>query len=224
MNTQQALINRSKLGSGQEPSNKQRRTFLRGSLAALLASPLLASPRRVMAKETKTDAPNEFFILLLAGVYQPVPLNHGPKNNLGLSAPVNLNDGSYIVTRIYPVFGIGNEGSAGEDKGIGNFYVQFPAGNLCAYDLPGGAIAMQFQPHLATDREGFNNWVPFSDGGVGTYLEGTFELDILQATGVYQAFQGGHNHMVDRLHQLGASSNGPFDEFCFCNISQYQFP
>jgi hypothetical protein len=43
----------------------------------------------------------------------------------------------------------------------------------------------------------------------------------VEATGVYRAFQGGHNHMVDRLHQL---ANGEFNEFCFCNISQYQFP
>jgi hypothetical protein len=30
------------------------------------------------------------------------------------------------------------------------------------------------------------------------------------------------NHWVDRLHQPGA--NGPFSEFCFCNISQSQYP
>ena len=91
MITKQSLINRSKLGGGQEPSNKQRRTFIGGAAAALLASPLLAPLQRVMAKQT--DKPNDPFILLLAGVYQPVV--HGP--NLGLSA-VNLNDGSYSVT------------------------------------------------------------------------------------------------------------------------------
>ena len=68
---------------------------------------------------------------------------------------------------------------------------------------------------------GFNGFVPFPDGTGGFYLEGTFELVILEATGLYRAFQGGHNHMVDRLHQ---QSNGAFDEFCFCNITQYQFP
>jgi hypothetical protein len=70
---------------------------------------------------------------------------------------------------------------------------------------------------------GFNNFssLPFPDGQGGSYLEGTFELVILEATGIYQAFQGGHNHMVDRLHQL---PNNDLDEFCFCNISQYQFP
>jgi hypothetical protein len=218
MITNQALIGRSNLGGGQEPSDKQRRTFLRGSLAALLASPLLASPRPAMA--TPTDAPNDPFILLLTGVYQPV--THGP--NLGLSA-VNLNDGSYAVTRIYPVFGIGNGDSAGQDKGIGNFYVQFKVpvnAFLCAYQLPGGAIAMQFDSIPAGAPPGYNGFAtPISDGMGGQYLEGTFELEILQATGVYQAFQGGHNHMVDRLHQL---ADGSFDEFCFCNISQYPFP
>jgi hypothetical protein len=156
----------------------------------------------VMAEET--DAPNDPFILLLAGVYQPV--THGP--NLGLSS-VNLNDGSYRVTRIYPVFGIGNEeGSTDQDNAIGNFYL----GNSVAYQLPRGAIKMRF------DSGGFT---PHSDGMGGTYLEGTFELTILEATGIYRAFQGGHNHMVDRLHKL---ANGQLDEYCFCVISTYQFP
>ena len=105
-------------------------------------------------------------------------------------------------------------------KAIGTFYVQF-AGNLCAYDLPGGAIAMSFNSVPAGAPPGFNAFVPFPDGHNGFFLEGTFELMIIEATGVYGAFQGGHNHMVDKLHQL---ANGQFDEFCFCNISQYQFP
>jgi hypothetical protein len=99
------LINENKLGSRQEPSNKQRRTFIGGTLAALAASPLLAIPRRAMAEQM--DTPSDPFILLLTGVYQPVPVGGGP--NLGLSA-VNLGDGSYSVTKIYPIFGIGNEG------------------------------------------------------------------------------------------------------------------
>jgi hypothetical protein len=216
MTTNEALINQCKPGSGQEPDNKQRRTFLGGTLAALAASPLLVSSRQVMAGAT--DTPNDPFILLLTGVYKPVAKGTGP--NLGLSA-VNLNDGSYSVTRIYPVWGIGNEGGAiDQDKAIGNFYVQF-AGNLCAYQLPGGAIAMQFDSPPAGAPAGFNGFVPFPDGQGGYFLEGTFELEILQATGIYKPFQGGHNHMVDKLHQL---ANGQFDEFCFCNISTYQFP
>ena len=199
-------------GNGQELSNKHRRTFIGGALAALLAS-----PRRLMAEDT--DAPNNPFIVLLKGIYKPVPAGMGPRSNFGLTT-VNLNDGSYSVTQIYAVFGIDG---ADEDKkkAIGTFYVQFGGGGHCAYDLPGGAIAMHFNPAPAGAPPGFNGFVPFPDGMGGQYLEGTFELMILEATGVYRAFQGGHNHMVDRLHHL---ANGSFDEFCFCNISQYQFP
>jgi hypothetical protein len=206
MTTNHALVNQSKSGSGQEPTNQGRRAFIGGALGALLASPC-----RVKAEEN--DFPNNPFILLLTGVYQPVV--HGP--NLGLSS-VNLSDGSYSTTKIYPIFGV--KGSNDQDKTIGNFYVQFN-GNLCAYDLPGGAIAMRFNPVPPGAPPGFNGFVPFPDGMGGAYLEGTFELTILEATGIYHAFAGGHNHMVDRLHSL---ANGKFDEFCFCNISQYQFP
>jgi hypothetical protein len=101
---------------------------------------------------------------------------------------------------------------------------------LCAYGLPGGAIAMEFQPPPVGAPPGFNGFVPFSDGMGGQYDEGTFELTILEATGIYSAFAGGHNHMVDKLHQLvagapfaGFPSSG-YDEFCFCNISTYPFP
>jgi hypothetical protein len=153
------------------------------------------------------SAPNDPFILLLQGIYSPVK---GP--NLGLSS-VNLSDGSYSTTKIYPVFGL--EVGAGEDAqqahAIGNFFVQFN-GSLCAYQLPKGAIAMKFTS---------GGFTPHDDGHGGQFLEGTFELTILEANGIYAPFQGGHNHMVDRLHKL---STGQFDEFCFCVISQYQFP
>ena len=217
MITNQVLINQSKSGSGQEPTNKQRRTFISGALAALLAS-----PGRVMAEE-ETEVLNNPFILLLKGVYQPVPKGHGP--NLGLSG-VNLNDGTYSTTKIYAIFGV--PGSTDQDNAIGKFYVQFN-GNLCAYDLPGGAIAMQFldvPPPLSNPNAlGYNNFstIAHPDGMGGQYLEGTFELKILEATGFYSSFAGGHNHMVDRLHQLDAAGT-KFNEFCFCNISKYQFP
>ncbi len=146
-----------------------------------------------------------------------MPVGDGPADNLGLSA-VNLSDGSYSRTLIYPVFGIPE--SRDQDTFIGKFYVQF-TGNLCAYELAGGALAMSFNDVPPGAPPGFNGFVPFPDGTGGSYLEGTFELMILEATGIYRAFQGGHNHMVDRLHQL---ANGSFDEFCFCNISQYEFP
>jgi len=61
-----------------------RKTAIGGGLAALAA---LALPGQVRA-QAKTQ-PDESFVLLLKGLYQPV--THGP--NLGLSR-VDLNDGS----------------------------------------------------------------------------------------------------------------------------------
>ena len=213
MITDQALGNQSTPGSGHEPTNTQRRAFIGGTLAALLSS-----SGRVMAKKKERNVPNNPFIVLLHGLYHAVP--HGPQ--LGLSS-VNLDDGSYSVTKIYPVFGVPDSRNEDEqdDGAIGNFFVSFTTG-LCAYQLPGGAIAMQFT------GGGFPMIIP--DGTGGQFDEGTFELTILEATGVYSAFKGGHNHMVDRLHQLvagvpfaGFPSSG-YNEFCFCIISQYPFP
>ena len=192
--TNQALINQSKPGSGNEPTNMQRRTLIGGALVALLSS-----PGRVMAQEKAV--PNDSFVVLLKGVYEPVV--DGP--NLGLSE-VNLSDGSYSKTQIYPVSGI--PGNTNANKAVGDFYVQL-SGNLCAYQVPGGSFAMRFT------GGGFTEFEP--DGLGGTYLIGTFELTILEATGIYQSFAGGHNHMVDKLHQL---ANGSFDEYCFCFISR----
>jgi hypothetical protein len=194
MTTHQALINQSKPGSGQGPTNIQRRTLIGGALVALLSS-----PGRVMAKETAV--PNDSFVVLLKGIYEPVV----DDPNLGLSE-VNLGDGSYSKTKIYPVNGI--PGNTNPNKAVGDFYVQF-SGDLCAYHVPGGSFAMRFT------GGGFTEFEP--DGLGGTFLIGTFELTILEATGIYQSFAGGHNHMVDKLHQL---ANGSFDEYCFCFISR----
>ncbi len=210
--TNQALANQNTSGTEPEPTTMQRRTFLlSGALAALLAS-----SGRGLAEER--DVPNNPFILLLQGLYRPVPAGHGPANNLGLST-VDLSDGSYTRTLIYPIFGIPE--STDQDRALGKFYVSVTA-NLCAYDLPGGALAMSFNSPPAGAPPGYNGFVPHPDGTGGNYLEGTFELMILEATGMYRDFQGGHNHMVDRLHQL--ANGAGFEEFCFCIISQYQFP
>jgi hypothetical protein len=47
-------------------------------------------------------------------------------------------------------------------------------------------------------------------------LDGTFELDILEATGSYLPFVGGHIHMVD-IFKYRAGDN-TYLEDCFCNI------
>ena len=90
-----------------------RRTAIGAALVA--ASPLLF-PGRVRAQGTA--APADTFVILLKGLYQPVV--HGP--NLGLSA-VDLSDGSYSTTKIYPVSG--TPGNTNPSKAIGDFYVQF---------------------------------------------------------------------------------------------------
>jgi hypothetical protein len=172
-----------------------RRTAIGGALVAL--SPL-AFPGRAMAQGKAK--PNDSFVLLLKGLYQPVV--HGP--NLGLSV-VDLNDGSYSKTKIYPVRGI--PGNTNRHKAIGTFYVQLE-GELCAYHVPGGSFAMRFTG---------SDLVRVDDGHGGYFLEGTEELTILEATGIYRSFVGGHNHMVDKLHFL---ASGGIDEYCFCNISR----
>ena len=171
-----------------------RRTAIGAALGA--ASPLLF-PGRVKAQGTAPSA--DRFVILLKGLYQPVV--HGP--NLGLSM-VDLSDGSYSKTKIYPVSGI--PGNTNPDKSIGDFYVQF-VGELCAYHVPGGSFSMRF---VGSDAD----LVP--DGQGGNYLRGTFELTILEGTGIYKPFVGGHNQMVDNLHLL---ASGDADEYCFCNIS-----
>jgi len=181
-------------------------------------------------------APTDPFILLLRGVYEPVTSDAPDLGVKGINGQfIDLNDGTWSRTRIYPVFGIpsaenqdqnkDNQGQDGNDINvnttpIGSFYAQlaaFKAGaplsqiNI-AYELPGGAITQQFLS---------GGFVAFPDGEGGNYLEGSFDLTILDATSIYKDFKGGHNNMVDRLHQL---VDGNFDEFCFCHISQYEYP
>jgi hypothetical protein len=195
--TNNQVVQPKQASSGQEPTNIHRRTVIGGALVALLSF-----PGRIMAQGKAV--PNDSFVVLLKGLYQPVV--QGP--NLGLSM-VDLNDGSYSTTKIYPVNG--TPGNKNEKKAVGNFYVQF-TGDLCAYHLPGGSFAMRF-----TDSD----FIFVPDGVGGQYLEGTFELTLLEATGIYRSFVGGHNHMVDKLHFLApGDGSGGVDEYCFCFISR----
>jgi hypothetical protein len=189
----------------------KRRTIIRGAMGGALVA-LLAPTGQAMAQAQST--PNDPFILLLKGIYSPVAKGRGP--NVGLSS-VNLSDGSYWRTRIYPVFGLNvGEDAQQQTQAVGNFFVQLtnnpPPPTLCAYQLPGGAIAMQFTASTTANHD---------DGMGGTFIRGTYELNVIEATGIFKPFQGGHNHMVDNLHHL---ANGQFAEFCFCNISEYPFP
>lgn len=150
--------------------------------------------------------PADTFSVLLSGPYKPV----SDCPDLGLKT-VNVCDGTYSTTRIYPVSGLPVEGTKRANdphrgSPIGRFYVQFVGVN-CAYELPGGTIAMVFTG---------NGLVPVSDGQGGTYLIGTIPLNVTEATGAYKKFVGGHNNMVDILRHL---ADGTFVEDCFCNIS-----
>jgi hypothetical protein len=178
-----------------------RRAAIGGGIAGLAGlGGLLLFPAQLLAKQPAGDA----FVVLLKGRYQPVV--RGP--SLGLSS-VDLDDGSYSTVPIYPVSG--TPGNKDLNKAIGTFYVQF-AGSLCAYHVAGGSFAMQF---TGSDTV----FVP--DGAGGQFLEGTFELDVIEATGIYRSFVGGHNHMVDKLHFLApGDGSGGFEEYCFCFVSR----
>jgi hypothetical protein len=194
-------IGTAKVAEGFRTNNEAvitRRTAIGGAIGGALVT-LLGRPELATAQER--DRQSAALVLLLKGLYQPVV--NGP--DLGLSR-VDLSDGSYSTTKIYPVSGV--RGHRDVLEAIGDFYVQF-AGNLCAYDIPGGAIAMRFTPRSNTES------VP--DGSGGSYLQGTYELRIPEATGRYRSFVGGHNRMVDNLHFL---ASGDVDEFCVCLISR----
>lgn len=183
-----------------------RKTLTHAACIAGALGLLLGAQRLASAAPQPPQAP---LVLYLSGIYQPVV--NGP--NLGLTG-INLNDGTWITTQIHSVTTV--PGSPNQKNSIaGNFYSQTTSA-LVAYDLPGGAILMQFTA---------GNWgAPIPDGGTGFYYEETWELTILQATGIYSQYVGGHNHMVDRFHSLNGDfltnpNAGPFDESCFCIIS-----
>jgi hypothetical protein len=165
--------------------------------------------------------PADTFSILLSGPYKAVPEEPIVDcRHLGL-LQANICDGSYSKTNIFFVSGLPDENSGRANRGkrsddderdmekIGTFYVQF-AGNHAAYDLPGGALTMLFTA---------DNLAPAPDGQGGMYFVGTLDLDIVEATGIFKSFVGGHNKMVDILHQL---ADGTFVEHCFCVISRPQ--
>jgi hypothetical protein len=198
----------------------KRRDFVKqagiGS-ATLISLPGLAHaltmPESARSTMQPGGPPASPFLVLLAGTYQPVV--RCP--DLGLFL-VNHCDGTYSTTKIYPV---SNEGEIQANRGnhlgdrdrqtekaIGNFYVSFGMGKPVAYDLPGGAMAMRFTG---------SNVQNVPDGQGGTFTVGTFDLSIIEATGLYQSFVGGRNKMVDILRRL---ADGTFVEHCYCNISR----
>jgi hypothetical protein len=148
------------------------------------------------------------FAILLDGVYKPVAKGAGPKDNLGLTQ-VDLSDGTFSKVRILPVAGL--PGDDEENGAIGTFYVRI-GGGVCAYDLPGGALYARFTGSDAERRD---------DPDGSWTLDGTFKLNILETTGVYQPFAGGHIHMVDILKWRAGKQN--LLEFCYCHFHRNLF-
>jgi hypothetical protein len=192
-------------------------------LISLLVATLIPVPLQSAAQSPHSGgSPADTFSILLSGPYKAVPEKPiGDCPDLGLFQ-ANICDGSYSKTKIFPVSGLPKEASGQANSGegprsgerqaenaIGTFYVQF-VGIHAVYDLPGGAMTMFFTA---------NNLVPAPDGQGGTYFVGTVDLDIVEATGIFESFVGGHNKMVDILHQL---ADGTFVEHCFCVISRPQ--
>jgi hypothetical protein len=201
----------------------KRRDFFRkagiGS-ATLVSLPALAHALTIPESASSPLKPGELpanpFVILLRGTYKRVV--RCP--DLGLFL-VNPCDGSYSTTKIYAVSGLPEENREQANRAdrrgdrdretetaIGNFYVSIGGELPVAYDLPGGALTMVFTT---------NNVQRIPDGQDGTFIVGTFDLNITEATGIYQSFVGGHNKMVDILHRL---DDGTFVEHCYCIISR----
>jgi hypothetical protein len=180
--------------------------------AALVPLPVFAgaqaTPAFARSPLKKGAPPANPFVILLQGTYTSVTRCR----DLDL-LQVNVCDGSYSKVKIYPVLGLSeDEKKHGnrDDKAIGVFYVQF-AGEFAVYDLPGGALAMRFR------RPDGDHTVAVPDGHDGIFFVGTIDLDIIEATGIYEPFLGGTNQMVDNLHVL---ADGNAVEYCFCIISR----
>ena len=191
----------------------KRRDFVKkagvGS-AALFSLPAFADALTTAAEAPsplKEGAPlGDRFVILLHGPYEPVV--RCPDLGLLQWTIVTVRSARQRST---PLTGfqkkVGHANPKAE-KAIVNFYASLGMGALVAYDLPGGALTMVFTA---------NNLAPVPDGFGGTFLVGTLELDITEATGIYQSFVGGHNIMVDILHRL---ADGTFVEHCYCIISR----
>jgi len=149
----------------------------------------------------KAVPPSNQFVVLLEGTFEPA----GVVPDLGLELP-NLNNGVYQKVPIYHI----DSGVPGPtDEAVGSFYA-LGGEMLFCYDLGKGALtAMMIMDTSVTEVS--------SDGAGGVFIIGTYELDILEATGIYPSFAGGHIHMVDVLHRTAA---GIFIEHCFCFISK----
>ena len=169
------------------------------AFGAVAATLLFQIPGTRAGDHAKAVPPSNTFVILLEGTYAPA----SSVRDLGLSLP-HLNNGLYVTVPIYHLeSGIPDP----EDEIVGAFYA-LGEGPLVAYDLGKGAITATFV--------GENTVVTPDDTG-GIFITGTYELDILEANGIYRSFAGGHIHMVDVLQITG---DGRLVEHCFCYVSK----
>jgi hypothetical protein len=172
---------------------------------AVMAVTLLFQPITHAGNPAQPVAPSNPFVTLLEGIYEPVT----DVPDLGLG--VDINDGTVVKITIYNTdSGVPTP----TDPVIGTFYVQL-GGLLCAYDFPKGNILAQFTP--ADDEIISNTFYPDPVVGPSWILVANWGLDILEATGIYQSFQGGRIHMVDRLEYRDGVG---LVEHCFCEFSR----
>ena len=173
------------------------------TFAALAVTFLFQTPTTHAGGKGKAVPPSNRFVVLLEGTFEPA----GVVPDLGLVLP-HLNNGIYQKVPIYHI----DSGVPGPtDEVVGTFYA-LGGEMLFAYDLGKGALtAMMIMGTSVTEV--------ILDGEGGRYIIGTYELDILEATGIYQSFAGGHIHMVDVLHVTPGSPIVRV-EHCFCYISR----
>ena len=173
------------------------------TFAALAATLLFQTSIARADDHVKAVPPSNPFVILLEGTFELA----GVVPDFGLDLP-NLNNGIYQKVPIYNI----DSGVPGPtDEAVGTFYALGGEGYF-AYDLGKGALtAMMIMNTSVTEV------IP--DGEGGRYIIGTYELDILEATGIYRSFAGGHIHMVDVLHVTPGSPIVRV-EHCFCHISR----
>ena len=174
------------------------------ALAALAATLLFQTSIARADDHGKAVPPSNRFVVLLEGTFELA----GVVPDFGLDLP-DLNNGLYQTVPIYNL----DSGVPGPtDEVVGTFYALGGEG-FFAYDLGKGALtAMMIDGTSVVER------IPDAVGN-GFTLAGTYELDILEATGIYRSFAGGHIHMVDVLH-ITPGTPIVRVEHCFCYISR----
>lgn len=176
------------------------------TFAALAATLLFQTSIARADDHGKAVPPSNRFVVLLEGTFQPA----GVVPDLGLDLP-NLNNGVYQKV---PIYNIASGVPGPTDEAVGTFYAVGGEGYF-AYDLGKGALtAMMIMDTSVVEV------IPDPDVPGARWIIGTYELDILEATGIYRSFAGGHIHMVDVLYVIGTGVNTVRVEHCFCYISK----